>query len=550
MEKNKSPLKWVAGVSGKAIAWVILLSLLGVAMSFLSVRFAVVSKNVMDIATGAASGKLSSAVVMLLCLILFQIFVHIIYTLSEVRISCRLTNSIRARIFSVLLKRDYMSLGAYHSGELVNRLSVDTKSVSDSVMSIIPVAMTLCSQAFFSFYELFRLDWQLAAVCLVAFPFVTLAARFYGKKMKPLHKRCLESDGRIKSFSQEIFQNILAIKAFVKEDLCNLRLHRLQDENYRLRVKSGIISIFANLLFFAVMTFAYYFALMWCASKVHAGVMTVGTLTAILQLVGVMQEPFRSFSSVITGYYSMSASAERLIELEKMPEDKAFEYEGAAVPEKLVLDRVGFSYGDESVLSDVSVEIPTGRFIAVTGSSGAGKSTFMKLVMGVLKPCTGSVLAMDGGDMPLSLSRNLFAYVPQGNMILAGTLLDNITFFEENPDIQRAKESASLACLDDCIETLENGFDSLLGEGGAGLSEGQIQRVAIARALYSERPVLLLDEATSSLDEATEARILSNIKAMKNKTCIIITHRRKATEIADFELVFDRKNVQLNQIAQ
>ena len=321
MQKNKSTIRWVYEVSEKYIFRVILLAVLGAVMSYLSVQFAVVSKSVMDIATGAGSGSIGKSVFALSLLILLQICVHIIYTLYEVRTSCRLTNSVRQRAFRLLLGKKYMSLGEYHSGELVNRINTDSKAVSDSVMTIIPLAVTLGSQAIFSFYELYRLDRALTGVCLVAFPFVTLAARFYGKKMKPLHKLCLASDGKIKSFAQEIFQNVLAVKAFVKEDLCAVSLSNLQDENYRLRVKAGIISIFANLLFFAVMSFAYYFALMWCASKVHAGLMTVGTLTAILQLIGVMQEPFRRFSSIITGYYTMSASAERLTELENLPSD-------------------------------------------------------------------------------------------------------------------------------------------------------------------------------------------------------------------------------------
>ena len=550
MEKSKSSLKWVVSVSGKSLLWVALLSVLGVAMSFLSVRFAVVSKNVLDIATGAADGKLSASVIMLSLLIILQICVHIIYTLSEVRISCNLTNSIRARIFSALLRRDYMSLGSYHSGELVNRLSADTKAVSDSVMSIIPVAFTLCSQAVFSFYELFRLDNQLALVCVVAFPFVTLAARIYGKKMKPLHKKCLASDGKIKSFSQEIMQNILAVKAFVKEDLCAVRLKDLQDENCRLRIKSGVIGILANLLFFAVMTFAYYFALMWCASKVHRGIMTVGTLTAILQLIGVMQEPFRRFSSIITGYYMMTASSERLIELEDLPADEECHNDKPLLPSQLVFDKVSFAYGDDMVLEDVSAEIPMKKIISVTGTSGSGKSTFMKLIMGILKPDSGHIFARGEEGETQKPDRRLFAYVPQGNMILAGTLMENITFFEEEPDVSRAEKAAELACLDDCIKSLDNGMNSLLGEGGSGLSEGQIQRVAIARALYSGCPVLLLDEATSALDEATEAQILSNIKAMKDRTCIIITHRPYATKIADEELVFGDKIMYTNQIAQ
>ena len=543
MAKNNRSLKWVFSVSSGAIFHVILLSLLGMAMSYLSVRFALVSKNVVDIATGSTVGNLRDWLFALVFLIAMQIIIHIIYTLSEVRVTCSLTNSVQKRVFSRLAKRDYMALNSYHSGELVSRLSVDTSNVAAGIISIVPIALTLCSKAFFSFKELFALDYQLALICLLAFPLVTLAARFYGKKMKPMHKECLRSDDTIKSFMQDTFQNILAVKAFVKEDLCTKRLALLHRTNYRLKVKRGIISIFANLVFFAVMTFAYYFALIWCAAKIHYGIMTVGTLTAILQLVGAIQEPFRSFSSVITGYYTMIASGERLIEIENLPPDASGSDIKGTSFEKIVFDNVTFSYGEENILSNVSFDIERGSVVSVSGTSGIGKSTFMKLAMGVLKPNDGSIsIVSHGKTTPPELSRSLFAYVPQGNMILSGSVLDNITFFDAKPDIDRAKSAASLACLAQYIDTLPDSYDTLLGEGGLGLSEGQIQRLAIARAIYADRPVFLLDEATSSLDADTEETILSNIKSL-GKTCVLITHRPCGSEMADANLTFGSNGI-------
>ena len=552
MRKNNSSLKWIISVSGKSIIFVILLSVLGALMSYLSVRFAVVSKSVIDIATGVSEGKLSDALFALTAFIAMQILIHIIYTVSEVRVSCKLTNTIQRQTFSRLIKRDYMSVGKYHSGELVNRLSTDSLAVSGGVMSIVPVAATLLSKAYFGFCELFRLDYQLALICLIAFPIVTLAARIYGKKMKLLRKKCLESDGTIKSFLQDSVQNILAVKAFVKEELCTVRLEDMQSKNYRLKVKQGVISMLANLLFFAIMTFAYYFALMWCAAKIHSGVMTVGTLTAILQLIGIMQDPFQSFSSVISGYYTTTASAERLIELELLKEDKSEYFDISQTNfEKLKFNDVTFSYDDEKVLSSINTTLSAGEIAAVSGESGIGKSTFMKLAMGVLAPVSGSVdIICDGKKISPARSRNLFSYVPQGNMILAGTILENITFFDQNADLEKAKQSASLAMLGEYIEALPDGYNTFIGEGGIGLSEGQIQRIAIARALYADRPILLLDEATSSLDEATEKSIITNIKSLKGITGIIITHRPCAKHIADYELIFDKTGTSVSKKCQ
>ena len=553
MQKNNRSLRWVLSVSKKSLLPVVLLSILGAAMSFFAVRFAVLSKSVVDIATGTAEGALSSAVFALALLMTSQIIIHIIYTVSEVSVSCKLTNSIQKKVFDVILRSDYLSVSSYHSGELVNRLSVDSKTVSDSVMSIIPTVVTLVSQVVFSFAELFRLDFQLAVLCILAFPLVTVGARFYGKRMKPLHKACLTSDGKVKSFVQESVRNILAVKAFLKEQMFCRRLDVLQKENYRLKVKRGIISILANLVFFAVMSFAYYFALIWCAWKISEGLMSVGTLTAVLQLVGILQEPFRKFSGVITGYYSMTASAERLIELEDMPcaneDDEADKTTGEF--KQILFDNVSFAYNDDPVLDSADAVIHSGDMVAISGTSGIGKSTFMKLAMGVLTPQDGTVrVVYSEGDYTASPSQSLFSYVPQGNMILSGSIADNITFFESEPDLDMVYESAKLACIHEYIMSLPDGYDTMLGEGGSGLSEGQIQRIAIARALYSERNVIFLDEATSALDAATEADILANIKALHGKTCIIITHRQGALKVADTELVFENGKIFSRKINQ
>lgn len=551
MVKNSSSLKWVYSVSKKSLIYVVLLAILSLFMSIVSVRFALVSKDVVDIATGAMQGRLLDAVILLVVYIFLQILIHILYTVTEVSVSCRLTNSIQKSVFYKASKRDYLSLGSYHTGELVNRLTSDTKIVSDAVMHLIPVATLLISQIVLSFYELARLDSQLAVICIMAFPLVTVAVRFYGVKMKPLNKKCMASDGKVKSYIQDVFQNILVVKAFVKENLCISRFSGIQKENFSLKFKRGIISIFANLLFFAVMSFAYYFALIWCAKKISSGFMTVGMLTAILQLVGMLQEPFKKFSSVITSYYAMTASAERLIELEAIAEDKFSECKTNQNISSLCFENLSFSYEDDVVFSQMSAHIPGGKTVAVTGQSGIGKSTLFKLMLGVLKPTEGSIKVNFDNGMCANLPvRDLFSYVPQGNMLFSGTILDNIAFFDKNIDLQRAEKAARCACIDDFISSLDDGYHTVLGEGGAGLSQGQIQRIAIARAIYSDKHIMLLDEATSALDGEIEKSILENIKALTDKTCFIITHRPCALELSDMELHFENNSVKVNQNKQ
>lgn len=530
---GKTAARWIFCNAKKSAPAIAALAAIGAAMSYLSVRFAFVSRSVVDIAVGSAQGSLGQTVALLFVLIALQMAAHIAYTLVEVRSVCTLSNSIQNSVFRTVLGSDYLSLSAVHSGETVNMLSSDVSVVTSGVLGTVPRVFAVVSQLLFSLWALFTLDSQLALICIVAFPLVTLAARLYGRRMKLLYKQCRASDGRIKAYMQEMIQNVLAVKAFVREELCAARLGTLQIENRRLNVRRGVISILANLMFFVMMTVGYYLALAWCAYKISAGIMTVGTLTAVLQLVGQLQEPFGDFSSLIPGWYATLASAERLISPEDMEQDSPVRTVSGF--EGIDAENVSFAYGGEPILRSASLSVNKGEIIGISGISGIGKSTLMQLLMGILHPDSGAVYVRCAGGRVVSDGslRSLFAYVPQGNMILSGTVRDNIAFFAEDVPEDKIIAAAKAACIFDYISSLPDGFDSVLGEGGTGLSEGQIQRIAVARALCTDRPVVLLDEATSALDEATERELISNIKNMSGKTCVFITHKRAALEICD-----------------
>ena len=189
------------------------------------------------------------------------------------------------------------------------------------------------------------------------------------------------------------------------------------------------------------------------------------------------------------------------------------------------------------VLEHLSLELRKGAFVAFTGHSGSGKSTALKLLMS-LYPLDSGERYVHGaaGEQPLDASwRGLFAYVPQGNQLLSGTIRE-IVAFGDAEGMRKEQElwrALRVACAEDFVAALDKGLDSSLGEGGAGLSEGQMQRIAIARAVFSDRPVLLLDEATSSLDAETERQVLENLRAMTDRTVLIVTHRPAALELCD-----------------
>ncbi len=539
MQSKKSETgKWIFKHIRTFITYLGLLIAIVVAISYINVQFSLVSKELIDVATNQIQGNLKDSIISLVLLLLTQLALQIVYIRVHVAVSGKLAMSIRTELFYKLLSKDYGEVSKIHSGEVLNRLVSDVSLLAEKTTEIIPNVFALATTIIFSFIALYRLDSGFAVFCLCFGPIILLAAYIYKKKIKNLHLKCRESDGRIRSHMQETIQNFIVIKAFAKESLMRKKSQSLQYENYKLNVRRSVIGILSNILFFLAMTAGYYAALAWGVYRLSIGAITFGTVTAMLALVGQIQSPFREVASVFPQCYMVLASTERLIDLDNLKDDftgENFTDEDICDFTGIVFDDVYFSYGDVEVLKGVSLTVSRGELVALCGVSGAGKSTLSKILLSVISAQQGRVyIETNRKNIDISSgTRKLFSYVPQGNMILSGTIRDNITFCDENPDLNKVIRAATAAQIIDDINKMPEGFNTVLGEKGHGLSEGQVQRLAIARALYYDAPILLLDEATSSLDIATEEKLLNSIKTMTDKTCIIISHRREVMQACD-----------------
>lgn len=517
---------------------------LGMGTSLMGVYFALLSKRVLDIATGQAAGSLMGEAVYLSFCLLLQLVLEIVLSVVNVHVTGRFTIRAKTELFQSLLQKDYMHLTGYHSGELMNRINSDIVYINTGLVQVLPNLVFYLTKIVACFFALYLLDPFFACLCLLLGPFIFLFACLYRKKMKNLQKSCQTADGRVKSFMLEALKNLLVIKSFGCEGAAADRSRTLQMQHFKLNLKRNRMSILANAVFFLALTVGYYFALGWGAYKIAAGAMSFGTLTALLQLVGQIQTPFQGLSSLLPQYYNMLASAERIEELEALPND--IEHKETVLPnwEAVTLSKVSFSYHKETetILDNASFTVHRGQFVVITGISGTGKSTLLKLLLGILKPESGQarLRLADGEERTLAdFERLLFAYVPQGNLIVSGTIRDNIAFFKTDVDENKIIEAAKIAQIWDFIREQPEGLDTLLGENGLGLSEGQSQRLAVARAVYAGAPVLLLDEATSALDEATELAILQALKERSNTTCILVSHKRAALHFCDTAFCFE-----------
>lgn len=536
-ENNGRALKWIYCRIRRYIPLTAAVSVISALSALSFVALALITKRVMDIATGDTTGSLLKSGILLFAVIAIQILLSASQSILNAYSNGKQTIAFRNYLFGVLCRKKYADISAYHSGDILNRFTSDIDTVVTSSVNIIPNVVSIATKIVAGIGTMLFMNPYIAAavlLCGVTFPAI---GRAINKRYKYMHKECQRTEGRTRAFLQECFENIVVIKTFISEAPFIKKLDSYMDDNFRLKIKRTSISVIANISLYALFTAGYYAVLLWGAGGLSGGTLTYGTLMAFLQLISQLRAPLQNVSGILPQYYSALASAERLMELEGAADEPL-----PAAAERLEkikedfrtleIKNLFFGYAGESVLRDFSLCAKRGNITAITGESGSGKSTLFKLILGLYEPQSGSITV--NGEIPLDASlRGLFAYVPQGNMVLSGTVRENITMNNRTVTDEQIERAARAAEIYDYIISLPDGFETRLAERGAGLSEGQIQRISIARALLTNAPILLLDEATSALDEETETRVLANIKSMTDKTVLFITHRNTSLRVCD-----------------
>ena len=513
VKTDKNVLKWIFKVCQKQVPLMILLVILNAVYGVSSVFFAKFSKNIIDGATQAKDFDI--VVKFALCmlgLVVFQMTLNITKNSLSERCSARLEMILKKYLLDLVISKDYQKVTSYHTGDLQNRMFNDVRLVATGFTTIIPEAAYFGAKLLSSLIYLIIIDKIFALIFVVGGCAVFLITRLFRKTLKKLHKNVQETEGKTRSFIQEILTNLLVIKAFSVEDRINDTTDELQEYNFGARMKKRNFSICANVGLGAVFSVGTVFAIAFGAYSILFKGMTYGTVTAIIQLVNQVQSPFVSLSGIMPKYYTTLASAERLMELDDLPNEtqkNATEIDAVKVYQELKsidFNHISFKYDRDIILDNTSLKINKGDFVAIMGISGIGKSTLLKLLLGVFNLNSGSItLETDSGSIPIDKNtRKLFSYVPQGNMLISGTIRDNITFINQNASDEEIEQAIRISCSKQFIDELPSGIETVIGEKGLGLSEGQVQRLAIARSLLANAPVILLDEATSALDENTE----------------------------------------------
>lgn len=543
-------LKWIVKALHKRKWMVVLLAIIQSVMAISGIVFALLMRSVIDNAVMKDYTAFGRAVVALAILICLQILLRFCNRFLEEDTHAAIENRLRQKTLQGILQTDFARVKEYHTGELMNRITSDAAIVTDGAVTLVPSLASMAVRIIGVLLVMGAIDWSIALVFLIAGCMVAALSILPRRWQKRLHKKVQEADGEVRSYLQESLESLLVIHAFGCEDKIESSSVEMMKKHRRIRRKrTNLFNVMGSGLRLCIQC-GYLFGLAWCGVGIIEGKITYGTLTAVIQLIGQIQTPFANIGSTFPKYTSMLASAERLMEITEQAErlektdGKATREEVYRKMQSICFENVSFAYDeDRPVLQNESFSVQKGEFAALIGSSGIGKSTIMKLLLSVYQPREGEIqIEMEDGALGLAqLPAGMFAYVPQGNYLMSGSIWQVVGFAEKSDTIdrQRVEEACKAACAHEFICELPNGYDTVLGERGDGLSEGQMQRLAVARAVYSGCPILLLDEATSALDANTERRMITSLKQMSDYTVFLVTHRKEVWELCD--RVLERK---------
>ena len=509
-------------------------------------------QRAIDTASGVREGSVYGAVAVMAVIILAEFALGISRVWVKNILGIRAQNRMQQDMLARLLRSQWQGRSAMHSGDVINRLEQDVRHVVDFLTETLPSTLSTLALFIGAFCYLLSMDVWLAIITVAILPLFILMSRFYVSHMRRYTRSIRQSDSQVQSLLTETMQHRMLVKTMEADSLILDRLDGTQTELRQKVKRRTAFSVASNLMLNTGFSLGYLVAFLWGALRLQAGTLTFGGMTAFLQLVYRIQGPARSLAKLVPAFVGVFTAAERLMELEAVPEEE----QGTPIMLDgrcgITFDTVSFSYEASTLSDDLTAEgrsapsaaMPLSTFSAVfapgtctaiVGETGAGKTTLIRLMLALVRPTAGSVTICNEQGRREVLSprhRCNFVYVPQGNTLLSGTLRDNLLLGNSEATDEQMRQALHAACADFALQ-LPQGLDTSLAEQGGGLSEGQAQRIAIARALLRPGSIMLLDEATSALDQQTECELLHNLLADQQRTVVFVTHRTAALDYCD-----------------
>lgn len=538
--RTRECIKWLWRASSGVRKYVVLNSLSGVLHVCSSLAFVWVCKALVDQVTSGQGDNLTVYICAMAGCLLFQIFL----TSAEHHISSNsdilLKNRLRHRLFTRLMESKWNGKETFHSGDTLNRVMEDVRVASESITSSIPAVVIASVQFVAAFIFLFTLEpglaWVIPGIMIVALA----VSKGYITRMRRLTKDIRSTEGNMQALMQESLQHRLVIHTLERTPYVSESLSQQQEDLRGQVLDKTAYSIFARGMIQFGFSAGYAAAFLWGVFGIRSGIATFGMMTAFLQLVGQLQRPIMNLSRQVSPLVNSLTSAERLSEIDSLPLEETGLPCNLGNSVGVRFCDVNYSYPDSArkIIDSFTYDFRPGSTTALVGETGAGKSTLMRLMLSLLSPDSGSVLMYNGAQetQVSPQTRCNIVYVPQGNTLMSGTIRDNLLLGDPSATEEQMKDVLHLAAAD-FVADLPDGLDTLCGERGSGLSEGQAQRIAIARSLLRKGGLMLLDEPTSALDAETEETLLKRLTSrLDGRTMVIVTHREATAALCDSQL--------------
>lgn len=527
--------KWIFSYSKKYKGAIIFYTILGIFSTSMSLVSSVASKYMIDIITGYQTSKLWIMVAITLGSAAFNLTFSNVISRISTKLSIDINNDIQADIFDQIIDADWLEINKYSNGDVLNRFNSDVNTISGNAISWFPTIIIAIYNFIATFAVIWHYDKLMSLLAFASAPVMLLMSKFLIKKQREYGRKVKEMSSQVMTFEVETFYNFDTIKSFGISSLYGKKLRDWQAKFKKISLEYNMFSIKTGIFMSIMGMFVQYAAFGYCLYRLWTHDITYGTMTLFLQQRSSLNSAFNNVVSIIPSFLNSSISAHRIRELAQLPKEvhipdssemDAYIANGFEV----AMNDVNFSYVEgKQVITDSAFKACPGEIVALVGPSGEGKTTMIRLILGLIRPEEGmvSLRAVDGKAVEMNAdTRHLFAYVPQGNTILSGTIAENMRMIKEDAADEEIIEALKIACAWDFVSKMPDTINSNIGEKGRGFSEGQAQRIAIARAVLRDAPILLLDEATSALDVTTERTVLRNIIQQRpNKTCIVTTHR-------------------------
>lgn len=552
--KKKGLGKWLFDqIRGRIPALAVLLCSTVLA-AYLGVVFSLATRQVIDSAVAGDAAAFVRACGYLAAIIVVRVAGNALALHLNERLVADLDRDIKKNVMHKILRSDYRGISQFHSGDLLSRMNGDVSTVYTGILAILTSFASMAASLVTAVVLLMDMAPGFTVAIVGISAAIALATLLIQRRMKQLHKQASAAGGKVSGFLQESIENLLMIQALDVAPEIERRADRILEQRWQILRRRKNINLSMNLGASALGYIGGLITLVWCAAQLLEGKLSFGGLTAMTQLVSQLQSPMLTLPRLIPRFISILAAGERLMEIEEIPDQPAQQQGDAARIYRemtgIAIENLSFAYDREPVMDQVSLTIPKGGLTVIVGASGIGKSTLLKLLLGIYSPASGQLyIESPNSKLPVSrAARSLFSYAPQGNLLLSGTLRENLLLTRPDATEEEVNRALYVSCLDETVATLPQGLDTPLRENAAGLSEGQAQRLSLARAVLSGAPILLLDEVTSALDAGTEQIVLQRICALPDKTCIAVTHRPAALKLASHVITVTQDDMTIKSL--